>query len=221
MVTFCAEAVTRLTSKTAKLSWVKVCKPLVCTLISSKATERQPSRVPRTKWWTLAGPDLRDQFTEEARKRIQQRGGEETQDWETVPEDLRQIGEKLLGKTSGNMKQLKETWWGNEDVQENIQTKKLAKITLEKDNNEENKAAYKTAKKEAKTSVAFAKARAYDRLYADIDTTEGQKKVLRMAKERENNSKDIYQSKVIKDEDERVLVDDLKMMEEVLPEGGE
>ena len=72
-------------------------------------------------------------------------------------------------------------------------TKKLAKITLDKDTNEENKAAYKTAKKEAKKSVTIAKARAYDRPYADMDTTEGQKKVLRMAKERENNSKDIYQ----------------------------
>ena len=46
-----------------------------------------------------------------------------------------------------------------------------------------------------------------------MDTTEGQKKVLRMVKERENNSKDIYQSKVIKDEEERVLVDDLKILE--------
>ena len=148
-------------------------------------------------------PDLRDQFTEEARKIIQQRGGEETQDWEAVTEDLRQLGDKLLGKTSGNMKQGKETWWGNEDIQESIQTQKLAKITLDKDNNEENKAAYKTPKKEAKKSVAVAKARAYDRLYADMDTTEGQKKVLRMAKEREKNSKDNYQSKVIKDEEER------------------
>ena len=113
-----------------------------------------------------------DQFTEEARKIIQQRVGEEMQDWETVTEDLRQLGEKLLGKTSGNMKQGKETRWWNEDVQESIQTKKLAKITLDKDNNEENKAAYKTAKKEAKKSVAIAKARAYDRLYADMYTTD-------------------------------------------------
>ena len=37
---------------------------------------------------------------------IQQRDEEETQDWETVSEDLRQLGEKLLGKTSGNMKQV-------------------------------------------------------------------------------------------------------------------
>ena len=119
----------------------------------------------------------------------------------------------MLGKTSGNMKQGKETRRWNEGVKESIQTKKLAKITLDKDNNEENKAAYKTAKKEAKKSVAIAKARAYDRLYADMDTTEGQKKVLRMAKAREKNSKDIYQSQVIKDEDERVLVGDLKILE--------
>ena len=36
---------------------------------------------------------------------------------------------------------------------------------------------------------------------------------MRMAKERENNSKDIYQSKVIKYEEERVLVEDLKILE--------
>ena len=86
-----------------------------------------------------------------------------------MTEDLRQLGDKLLGKTSGNMKQGKETWWWNENVQESIQTKKLAKITLDKDTNEENKAAYKTANKEANKSVAIAKARAYDRLYADME----------------------------------------------------
>ena len=43
-----------------------------------------------------------------------------------------------------------------------------------------------------------------------MDTTEGQKKVLKMAKESEKNSKEIYQSKVIEYEEERVLVEDLK-----------
>ena len=197
-------------------------RPLVCTLVCKNATERKPSRVSRTKLWKLAEPDLRDHFREEARNIIQQRGGEETQDWETVTEDLRQLGDTLLGKTSGNMTQGKETWWWNEDVQESIQTKKLAKITLDKDNNEENKTAYKTATKEAKKSVDIAKARACDRQYADMDATEGQKKVLRMATEREKNStKDIYHSKVINDEEERVLVDDLGEMEGVLPESDE
>ena len=72
-----------------------------------------------------------------------------------MTEDLRQQGEKLLGKTSGNMKQGNETWWWNEDVQGNIQTKKLAKITLDKDNNEVNKAACKTAKEDAKKERTY------------------------------------------------------------------
>ena len=46
-----------------------------------------------------------------------------------------------------------------------------------------------------------------------MDTTEGQKKVSMMLKERENNSKDICQSKVIKYEEERVLVEDIKILE--------
>ena len=45
-----------------------------------------------------------------------------------------------------------------------------------------------------------------------MDTTKGQKTVLRMSKERENNSKSMYQSKGIKDEEDRVLVDDLKIL---------
>ena len=52
--------------------------PLVCTLISNKATKRKPSRVPRTKWWKLTEPDLRGQFTEESRKKIQQGHGRNT-----------------------------------------------------------------------------------------------------------------------------------------------
>ena len=48
---------------------------VVYTLTSNKATERKPARVPRTKCWKLAEPDMatRDQFTEEARKMIQQK----------------------------------------------------------------------------------------------------------------------------------------------------
>ena len=122
-------------------------RALVCTLISNKATERKPSKVPGTKWWKVEQPDLRDQFSEEARKIIPQRVREGTQDWETVTEDLRQLGDKLLGQTSGNMNQGKETWWWNDGVQESIQTKKEVKSTIDKENNEENKAAHKIATK--------------------------------------------------------------------------
>ena len=99
-----------------------------------------------------------------------QQSREGTQDWEAVIEYLRQLGEKLLGKMYGKMKPGKETWWWNE--QESIQTKTMANRTIDKDNNEENRAAYKTPKDSAKKNVAIAKFGVYDFLYEDMDTTE-------------------------------------------------
>ena len=63
--------------------------------------------------------------------------------------------------------------------------------------------------------VATAKAVAYEHLYEDLDSVEGQKKVLRMAKSRNRSSKDIYQTKLIKNEDGSVLMEDNKIIQEV------
>ena len=108
------------------------------------------------------------------------------------------------------------TWWWNEDVQE-IKQRNWPREPLTRIITKRTKLHIKQQRRKHK------RARAYNRLYADMDTTEGQKKVLRMTKEREKKSKDIYQSQVIKDEEERVLVEDLKILEieGVLPEAGE
>ena len=89
-----------------------------------------------------------------------------------------------------------------------IRDKKEAMKRLFEENSDENRANYKRAKKQAKKAVAVAKAKAYDKLYEDLDTTEGTKKVLRIAKQRDKNSKDIYQTRQIKSEDGDVLVKD-------------
>ena len=46
-----------------------------------------------------------------------------------------------------------------------------------------------------------------------MDSTEGQGKVLRIAKQRDKNSKDIYQTKLIKDEKGTVLIEDDKIVD--------
>ena len=122
------------------------------------------------------------------------------------------LGEEILGKTSGKTKQEKETWWWDEEVQQSIQAKKAAKKALDRENTEANKTAYKDKKKQAKKTVAAAKAQAYNQLYEDMDSAEGQRKVLRIAKQRDKNSKDIYQTKLIKDEEGTVLIEDDKIL---------
>ena len=60
--------------------------------------------------------------------------------------------------------------------------------------------------------VATAKATPNDHLYEDLESVEGQKNVLRMARSRNRNSKDVYQTKLIKNEDGSVLIEDDKIL---------
>ena len=60
--------------------------------------------------------------------------------------------------------------------------------------------------------VATVKAIAYELLYEDLDSVEGQKKVVRIAKSRNRSSIDIYQTKLIKNEDGSVLMEDDKII---------
>ena len=106
------------------------------------------------------------------------------------------------------MKVGKETWWWGEEVQKRIRDKKEAKKRWFEGISDDNRANYIRAKEQAKKAVAVAKAKAYDKLYENLDTTEGTKTVLRIAKQRDKNSKDIYQTRQIKSEDGDVLVKD-------------
>jgi len=152
-----------------------------------------------------------ESFTERAKQQLRLRQ-DEGGDWEMIAGDMRSLGEEILGKTSGKAKVGKETWWWCDEVQKCISEKKAAKKKVFEEPSADNKTNYKRAKKEAKRAVAIAKARAYERLYSDLDTEEGTKKVLRMAKQRDKNSKDIYQTKLIKSEEGRVLVKDEKIL---------
>lgn len=67
--------------------------------------------------------------------------------------------EELLGKASGKgPPNEKESWWWNEELQEKIKRKREAGIANKRNESVENKLAWKMAKKEAKTTVARAKA---------------------------------------------------------------
>ena len=152
----------------------------------------------------MSDKDTLSQFAATARDKLQQRVEEGNQSVATVTEDLRQLGEKLLGKT-GKYEPGKETWWWNEEVQQNIKRKKEAKKTLDKENTNANKEEYKK-------NIASAKARAYQVLYEDMDTIDGLKRVLKMAKQRDKNSKDIYQTKLIKDDEGSVIVEEAEIL---------
>ncbi|KAK3531455.1 hypothetical protein QTP70_020536 [Hemibagrus guttatus] len=126
-------------------------------------------------------------------------------DWETTAEVIRETGRKVLGVSSGRRKEDKETWWWNEEVQDSIQRKRLAKKKWDMDRTEENRQEYKELQRRVKREVSKAKQKAYDELYTRLDTREGEKDLYRLARQKDRDGKDVQQVRVIKDRDGRVL----------------
>ncbi|KAK3531886.1 hypothetical protein QTP70_034392, partial [Hemibagrus guttatus] len=115
-------------------------------------------------------------------------GGRRTQvvlpdDWETTAEVIRETGRKVLGVASGRRKEDKETLWWNEEVQDSIQRKRLAKKKWDMDRTEENRQEYKELQRRVKREVSKAKQKAYDELYTRLDTREGEKDMYRCKKD--------------------------------------
>ncbi|KAK3544372.1 hypothetical protein QTP86_010153 [Hemibagrus guttatus] len=132
-----------------------------------------------------------------------------TDDWETTAEVIRETGRKVLGVSSGRRKKDKETWWWNEEVQDSIQRKRLAKKKWDMDRTEENRQEYKELQRRVKREVSKAKQKAYDELYTRLDTREGEKDLYRLARQRDQDGKDVQQVRVIKDRDGMVLFEEL------------
>ncbi|KAK3505583.1 hypothetical protein QTP70_021346, partial [Hemibagrus guttatus] len=114
-------------------------------------------------------------------------------------------GRQVLGVSSGRRKEDKETWWWNEEVQDSVQRKRLAKKKWDMDRTEENRQEYKELQHRVKREVSKAKQKAYDELYTRLDTREGEKDLYRLARQRDRDGKDVQQVRFIKDRDGRVL----------------
>ncbi|KAK3552760.1 hypothetical protein QTP86_022345, partial [Hemibagrus guttatus] len=169
---------------------------MVCKMKRSKIEKK-------TKWWKLKKEECCEEFRQKLRQAL---GGQVVlpDDWETTAEVIRETGRKVLGVSSGRRKEDKETWWWNEEVQDSIQRKRLAKKKWDMDRTEENRQEYKELQRRVKREVSKAKQKVYDELYTRLDTREGED-LYRLARQRDRDGKDVQQVRVIKDRDGRVL----------------
>ncbi|KAK3510781.1 hypothetical protein QTP70_022488 [Hemibagrus guttatus] len=174
-------------------------------LVTVGQTKRSKIEIEKkTKWWKLKKEECCEEFRQKLRQAL---GGQVVlpDDWETTAEVIRETGRKVLGVSSGRRKEDKETWWWNEEVQDSVQRKRLAKKKWDMDRTEENRQEYKELQRSVKREVSKAKQKAYDELYTRLDTREGEKDLYRLARQRDRDGKDVQQVRVIKDGDGRVL----------------
>ncbi|KAK3529879.1 hypothetical protein QTP86_007282 [Hemibagrus guttatus] len=177
---------------------------VVCRMTLMVCKKKRSEIEKKTKWWKLKKEECCEEFRQKLRQAL---GGQVVlpDDWETTAEVIRETGRKVLGVSSGRRKEDKETWWWNEEVQDSIQRKRLAKKKWDMDRTEENRQEYKELQRRVKREVSKAKQKAYDELYTRLDTREGEKVLYRLARQRDRDGKDVQQVRVIKDRDGRVL----------------
>ncbi|KAK3534191.1 hypothetical protein QTP86_003335 [Hemibagrus guttatus] len=160
----------------------------------------------KTKWWKLKKEECCEEFRQKLRQAL---GGQVVlpDDWETTAEVIRETGRKVLGVSSGRRKEDKETWWWNEEVQDSIQRKRLAKKKWDMDRTEENRQEYKELQRRVKREVSKAKQKAYEEMYTRLDTREGEKDLYRLGRQRDRDGKDVQQKvdKIRKDEVRKAL----------------
>ncbi|KAK3550753.1 hypothetical protein QTP70_004591 [Hemibagrus guttatus] len=132
----------------------------------------------KTKCWKLKKEECCAEFRHKLRQAL---GGQVvlTDDWESTAEVIRETGRKVMGVSSGKRKEDKETLWWNEEVQDSIQRKRLAKKKWNMDRTEENRQEYKESQCRVKREVSKAQQKAYDELYTRLDTREGEKDLYR------------------------------------------
>ncbi|KAK3557743.1 hypothetical protein QTP86_000303 [Hemibagrus guttatus] len=158
----------------------------------------------KTKWWKLKKEECCEEFRQKLRQAL---GGQVVlpDDWETTAEVIRETGRKVLGVSSGRRKEDKETWWWNEEVQDSIQRKRLAKKKWNMDRTEENRQEYKQLQRRVKREVSKAKQKAYDELYTRLDTREGEKDLYRVLTSEESVQRRLkeYFEELMNEENER------------------
>ena len=156
-----------------------ICK--MALMVKKKKAEKVK---PKTRWSKLKETSYQEAFRQEVTRIL---GGKDglSDEWDKTAEMLRKTAETVLGVTFGKRKE------------KSIKEKKEAKKAWDKIRGENTKMIYKEKKSKSKKAVAMAKGRAYENLYARLETKEGEKKLYRLARQRDRAGKDVQHVRVV------------------------
>lgn len=165
----------------------------------------KPERVPEiTKWWLLKG-EKAEEFRQELESVTINMEDDVNTMWKQLVLYIMKAGNKILGRTKPGRRTPKETWWWNASVQTALKDKKDAFKFWQTTGADEDREAYKIAKKAAKKAVAIERHNATGALYAALESREGQKEIYKISKARNKASQDPVKTRVVKGTDGTML----------------
>ena len=179
---------------------------LLCMDLKIKRPRKtNPRGAKKIKWFKLKEENVKREFKQKVVSDISV-DIENVQAWWTHNAGvIRKYGKEVLGETSGKVWEEREGWWWREDVGEGLKRKREARKRWGESQLEEDRDTYRERNKQAKKVVAQAKAQAYENMYTELETKEGQNKIFKLAKARNKSTKDVTHIKQIKDRDGTVL----------------
>ena len=122
--------------------------------INKKIQYRRENEV-MSKWWILKDEAVADDYTKDV---INNMDNCEEPEWTIFSETVKEKDSEHCGVTTGGkFMQKRETWWWNTTVQEAIARKKRMFKKWQQSKAQEDHAAYKEAKREAKRTAGCAK----------------------------------------------------------------
>ena len=172
---------------------------LVCKMALMVKTKKSRESKAKDKMVKLKKTCYQKAFRQEVTRIL---GGKDRlpNEWDKTAEMIRKTAETVQRVTFGKQKADRETWWWSEEVQKGKKEKKEAKKAWDKIKDENTKKIYKEKKSKAKKAVGIARKRAYDNLYARLETKEGEKELYRLTRQRDKAEKDVQHVRVLKDE---------------------
>ena len=179
----------------------------------TKTIKTRKSNVNRIKWLKLKSEDG-DGLCEAISGYIERSldgpsmTGSINQVWDDFEQFCLKEARTRLGVTKGALSAKRDTTWWNEKVKEKLSEKKKYFKKWQTSRSEADFLSYKQAKKEAKRAVAQAKAEANAKFYEELEDAKRDTDIFRIAKYRNNTTKDICKPRYIKDKQGKILTND-------------